>query len=38
MEGLISGDEYLFMREAYLQQREFLVNDGEVNYDDFDDF
>jgi len=38
MEGLITGDEYLFMREAYLQQREFLVNDGEVNYDDFDDF
>lgn len=38
MEGLISGDEYLFMREAYLQQREYLVNDGEVNYDDFDDF
>lgn len=37
MEGLISGDEYLFVREAYLQQREYLVNDGAV-YDDFDDF
>lgn len=37
MEGLISGDEYLFVREAYLQQREYLVNDG-AYYDDFDDF
>ena len=37
MEGLISGDEYLFIREAYLQQREYLVNDGAYN-DDFDDF
>lgn len=37
MEGLISGDEYLFVREAYLQQREFLVSDGDY-YDDFDDF
>lgn len=37
MEGLISGDEYLFIREAYLQQREYLVNDG-AYYDDFDDF
>lgn len=37
MEGLISGDEYLFVREAYLQQREYLVNDGAYN-DDFDDF
>ncbi len=38
LEGLISGDEYLFIREAYLQQREYLVNDGAVYYDDFDDF
>lgn len=37
MEGLISGDEYLFIREAYLQQREYLVNDG-AYYDDMDDF
>lgn len=37
MEGLISGDEYLFIREAYLQQREYLVNDG-AYYDDLDDF
>lgn len=37
MEGLISGNEYLFVREAYLQQREYLVNDGAYS-DDFDDF
>ena len=37
MEGLISGDEYLFVREAYLQQREYLINDGAYD-DDFDDF
>jgi len=37
MENLISGDEYLFVREAYLQQREFLVNDG-AYFDDFDDY
>lgn len=37
MEGLISGDEYLFIREAYLQQREYLVNDG-AYYDDMDEF
>jgi len=34
MEGLISGDEYLFVREAYLQQREYLVSDG-AYFDDF---
>lgn len=34
MEGLISGDEYLFIREAYLQQREYLVSDG-AYFDDF---
>lgn len=39
MEDLISGDEYLFLREAYLQQREYLVTDGQVEYDDeWDDF
>lgn len=37
MENLISGDEYLFVREAYLQQREYLVNDG-AYYDDFEDY
>lgn len=43
-EGLLSGDKYLFFREAYLQNRNFLVNDGVVednfggDLDDFDDF
>jgi phospholipid-binding lipoprotein MlaA len=34
-EELLSGDEYLFMRDAYLQQRAFLVNDGEQTDDPF---
>lgn len=29
-EELISGDRYTFIRDAYLQRREFLVNDGVV--------
>lgn len=33
-ERLISGDKYLFIRNAYLQNREFRVHDGEVE-DDF---
>lgn len=33
-EKLISGDKYVFIREAYLQRREYLVNDGKVE-DDF---
>jgi len=35
IESLMSGDPYLFTREAYLQQRAFLVSDGQV--DDWDD-
>lgn len=35
-EDLISGDRYLFVREAYLQRLEFLENDGVV-VDDFGD-
>jgi phospholipid-binding lipoprotein MlaA len=34
---LITGDQYLFVRDAYLQYREALVNDGEVT-DTFSDF
>ncbi|TVQ73178.1 MAG: VacJ family lipoprotein [Oceanospirillales bacterium] len=30
-ERIISGDRYIFIRDAYLQRREFLVNDGEMN-------
>jgi phospholipid-binding lipoprotein MlaA len=29
-EELISGDRYIFVRDAYLQQRRFLLNGGEV--------
>jgi len=29
-EELITGDKYVFIREAYLQRRDFLVKDGEV--------
>ncbi len=30
-EGVISGDRYLFIRDAYLQRREYLVNDGRID-------
>lgn len=33
-EKLMTGDRYTFVRDVYLQRREFLVNDGEVE-DDF---
>jgi phospholipid-binding lipoprotein MlaA len=33
-EKLINGDKYIFLRNAYLQNREFRVKDGEVE-DDF---
>lgn len=36
-EQLLSGDHYLFVRDAYLQQREAFVNDGIVT-DDFSNF
>ncbi len=34
-ENLISGDRYTFMRSAFLQRREFLVNDGKITEDPF---
>lgn len=37
-ESLITGDEYLFIRDAYLQRRAYLVNDGEFEEDPFEDF
>lgn len=45
-EKLITGDRYVFLREAYLQRREYIANDGVVEDDfgsdfggdDFDDF
>lgn len=30
MESVVFGDRYLFFRDAYLQRREFLEQDGEV--------
>ncbi|MBB5320668.1 MlaA family lipoprotein [Marinobacter oulmenensis] len=36
-ENLASGDRYIFMRNAFLQRREFLVNDGKVTEDPFAD-
>lgn len=37
-EQLITGDEYTFIKNAYLQRRDFLINDGEVEDDFGDDF
>ncbi len=39
-ENLISGDRYLFMRDAYLQSREYEIKDGQLGEDPFlqDDF
>ena len=37
VDGLIVGDRYLFIREAYVQRRNYLVLDGEV-VDDFGAF
>lgn len=34
-ESLISGDKYSFIRDAYMQRREFSISDGEIT--DFDD-
>ncbi len=44
VDQLVSGDRYVFIRDAYLQHREWLVQDGNVtddfgdeDYDEFDD-
>ncbi len=34
-EKLIQGDKYTFIRDVYLQRREFLISDGVVQEDDF---
>jgi phospholipid-binding lipoprotein MlaA len=36
-ESIMTGDRYIFIREAYLQRRNYLISDGEVE-DAFDDF
>lgn len=40
LDELIVGDRYLFIREAYLQRRDYLVKDGQVEdgFGDFGDF
>ena len=30
LDELVSGNKYLFYREAYIQRREYLLNDGQV--------
>ena len=37
LDELITGNRYLFVREAYVQRREYLVTDGQVE-DEFGDF
>lgn len=37
VDDLISGDRYIFVRDAYLQQREMFVNEGVVT-DSFSDY
>ncbi|MDB9952798.1 VacJ family lipoprotein [Porticoccaceae bacterium] len=36
LDDVISGDRYLFVRDVYLQRREYLVSDGAIE-DDFGD-
>lgn len=36
LDDVISGDRYLFVRDVYLQRRDYLVNDGAIE-DDFGD-
>ena len=44
VEEVVSGDRYLFLRDAYLQRRTFMINDGVIEaeddpfLDDFDDY
>ena len=37
VDQLVTGDEYLFLRDAYLQRRAFSVNDGVTDEDPFAD-
>ena len=40
LDDVISGDRYLFVRDIYLQRREYLVNDGAIDdeFGDLDDY
>jgi phospholipid-binding lipoprotein MlaA len=37
VEDVIFGDRYIFIRDAYLQQRQALINDGSTEGDEFVD-
>lgn len=37
LDELVTGNRYLFFREAYVQRREYLVTDGQID-DEFGDF
>ena len=37
VDELVQGDRYLFLRDAYLQRRSFLINDGVADEDPFAD-
>ena len=37
VDELVQGDRYLFFRDAYMQRREFLINDGVSDEDPFED-
>ncbi len=39
-EGLVTGERYSFFKSFYLQRREYLINDGQVDdeFEDDDDF
>jgi phospholipid-binding lipoprotein MlaA len=34
---MIAGDRYTFIRDAYLQRRDYMVRDGELADDAFDE-
>ena len=40
LESIVMGDEYLFLKDDYYQNREYDTKDGEVedDFDSFDDF
>jgi phospholipid-binding lipoprotein MlaA len=35
VESFISGDEYIFVRNAFLQRREYMIEDGRAANDPF---
>ena len=39
VDALMTGDRYIFVRDAYLQQRQIFVNDGVIvdTFSDYDD-